>query len=69
MSESCGNCRHFTKFYVPPLFDSYEDQSNGYCCTCFKEQAMWLGSDEELAKKGMCEMWSEREVKADGDND
>lgn len=67
MNESCGNCRHFTKFYVPPL-RSYKEQSNGYCCTCFKEQVMWLGSNEELAKNGMCEMWSEREVNADGDS-
>ena len=50
---------------MPPIFDSDKEQSNGYCCTCFKEQAMWLGSNEELAKKGMCELWSEREVNAD----
>lgn len=58
MNEHCGNCKYFTKFYVPPL-DQYKEQTNGYCCTLFKEQVMWLGSEKKKAGSGICELWTE----------
>lgn len=44
-SERCEKCRHFKRFYVPPLTIYEGIPKDGYCCDALgcEEQVMYLG--------------------------
>lgn len=58
-SERCEKCRHFKRFYVPPLTIHEGIPKDGYCCDAIgcEGQVMYLG-DIFQVKNGFCEMFS-----------
>lgn len=57
MDYKCENCKFFRKMYVPPIRMYKDIPQDAYVCGLFydDDEVMYLGTDEQGAKLGMCE--------------
>lgn len=58
-NESCSNCKHCVKMYVPPCDCFKYIPKDSFVCTAFLKEVnevQYLGNDQ-----GMCEVWTQKE--------